>query len=78
MKLKTFQDIMRRWPTRSEFARDVGVKKGAADQMFRRNRIGVKHWPTLIPAAEKRGMKLDYATLVKLASQSENQSQSGA
>lgn len=47
-KRASVQDVIDRWPTLSDFARDAGVSYGAAKQMRRRSSIPVQYWPALI------------------------------
>jgi len=56
--VKTFRDLITRWPSVAEFARDIGVGYEAARKMRDRGNIDVEHWDTLIQAASARGIKL--------------------
>lgn len=45
------------WPTIAEFASDVGCGYEAARQMRRRESIAPDHWPTVIAAADRKGIE---------------------
>lgn len=44
------------WPTIAEFASDVGCGYEAARQMRRRESIAPDHWPSVIAAADRKGI----------------------
>ena len=56
--MKTFRDIISKWPSVSDFADDIGVEENTAKQMRTRNSVNGKYWLPMVRAAEKRGIKL--------------------
>lgn len=61
----TVQQIFDRWPSASELARDIGLKRPSHGTLMKfRGSIPVEHWPRLIAAAEARGIPdVTYETL---------------
>lgn len=55
--MKSFRDLMDRWPTIKDFASETGIDLAAAYSMYRRDSIRSTHWPEIIRAARKRGFK---------------------
>ena len=57
-KIDTFRALIDLWPapSRSNFARDLGLDYVHAQSMHRRNSISPKHWPGVVAAAEVRGI----------------------
>ncbi|KLK91395.1 hypothetical protein AA309_20040 [Microvirga vignae] len=64
--MKTVHDIIALWPSASELARDLGLKRESHGTVMKaRGSIPVVHWPRLISAAKKRGIKgITYEVLV--------------
>lgn len=62
----TVQQIFERWPSASDLARDIGLKRASHGTLMKfRGSIPVEHWPRLIVAAEARGITgVTYETLV--------------
>ena len=55
---QTVDDIFGLWPSVSEFARDIGLKRESHGTiMKRRQSIPATHWPRIVEAAKKRGFK---------------------
>lgn len=52
----TYGDIIGLWPTKADFARDVGVKYSRMQQWIFRNSIPIKHFPAIEAAARRRGL----------------------
>jgi len=52
----SIQELIGRWKSIADFAADVGCEYEAARQMKLRNSIAPWHWPSVIKAAEKRGV----------------------
>jgi hypothetical protein len=61
--MKTFRDIISKWPSVSDFADDIGVEENTAKQMRTRNSVNAKYWTSMVTAAQKRGIKLSYEQL---------------
>lgn len=60
--LPDFRSIMELWPSRAEFARDVGMSEAMAGQAYRTNSIHARWYQDIIRAAHKRdieGLTLD-------------------
>lgn len=65
--IKTVDDLIGKWPTISEFARDIGIKPTHATVMKLRGSIPPDHWPAVVAAAEDRGIKgITLETLTEL------------
>ena len=54
--MKTYADIIDRWPSLRAFADDIGVPYGTAQLMRHRNGIAPRHWRRLEAAAQRRGI----------------------
>ena len=63
----THADILLKWPSVSELARDVGKPRSTVNNWIARNRVPVDHWPRLIEAAAVRDISLTYGELAKAA-----------
>lgn len=64
------------WPTIVEYASDVGCGYEAARKMRDRNSIAPEHWPNVIAACEKRGIKgvtFEWLAKQRIASAAEEQ-----
>ncbi len=55
--MRTFTDLINRWPTIKDFAEEINVSHAAAQSMHRRASIRSTHWAKIIKAAQKRGFK---------------------
>lgn len=63
--IETAADVMSRWPTDAEFARDIGIKPTHAQVMKLRDSIPPAYWSKVVAAATERG--IDDVTLELLA-----------
>lgn len=54
--MQTVADLLTKWPTNSDFARDVGLDARHISMMKMRNSIHPRHWDAIIKAARKRGI----------------------
>jgi hypothetical protein len=52
--VKSVESLLRRWPSVSEFARDIGIAPNHAQTMKARGSIPVEYWPATIAAAKAR------------------------
>ena len=60
--------IIDRWPSISEFAKDAGVSYGTAKAMRRRGSIPSEYWPKLVSGADDRSIDgVSYEALAKIA-----------
>jgi len=56
--MRTVRNIITLWPSASEMARDLGLKRESHGTVMKtRGSIPVWHWARLIQAAEKRGIE---------------------
>jgi hypothetical protein len=64
--MSTVHEIFALWPSASELARDLGLKREShATVMKHRGSIPVDYWPALVSAAKKRRIKgVTYEVLV--------------
>ena len=65
-KPNTFADLLANWPSHSDLRDDLGVTYQAAQKMRERSCVSAKHWPKLIPAAKKRGVRVTEADLMRM------------
>jgi hypothetical protein len=63
----SFRDLIGRWPSIAEFARAIEVKYQAARKMRLRNNVDSGHWPALLAAAKKRGIRISADALVEMS-----------
>lgn len=63
----THSDILKKWPSAPQLAKDVGRPKGTVANWIGRNSIPVKHWPAVVAAAKKRGIKVSLEDLARAA-----------
>lgn len=61
--MKTFRDIISKWPSISDFAEDIGVEENTAKQMRTRNSVNGKYWTPMVKAAKARGINLTHEQL---------------
>lgn len=54
--VKTVGDLMRLWPTISDYARDVGLRPTHAQTIAVRGRLPVEYWDITIKAAARRSI----------------------
>lgn len=55
-KPNSISELIANWPTIAEFASDVGCGYEAARKMVTRERVGPRHWSSVIAASERRGI----------------------
>jgi hypothetical protein len=56
--MTSVRDIINKWPSASEMARDIGLRRpGHGSMMKMRGSIALQHWPKLVEAAKRRGIK---------------------
>lgn len=54
----TVTDIIAKWPSAAEMARDIGLRRpGHGAMMKMRGSIPAPYWSALVEAAEKRGIE---------------------
>lgn len=63
----TFSDIILKWPSTAEFARDLEVTVDLASKWRRGRGVPSGYWGRLLAAAEKRGLSVSAADLVTAA-----------
>ena len=69
--MKNFRDIIDLWPSRTDFANDIGVSVQSATNMRTRNSIPAKYWVMLCDRAKVRDLHgVTPALLAALASES--------
>ncbi len=76
--MQTFRDLIARWPTVADFARDIEVGYQAARKMYDRNSIRNVYWQTIITAAKARGIRLTLGEMVEMAANSGNEQRKDA
>lgn len=52
--MDTLDDLVARWPTAAEFARDIGVKPNHLQTMLVRRSLPTDYWEHAIAAAKRR------------------------
>lgn len=67
-KLTTFRDLIAAWPSRSDFAADIGKSKSVVDKYAQGRPIPADRFARLIEAAKRRGIVLTADDLVAMAS----------
>lgn len=65
----TFEDMINTWGI-ATFADDLGIGYSSANAMKQRVSVPVKHWPSVLLSAEKRGFALDTDTLLAISRRS--------
>jgi hypothetical protein len=73
MPMETFSEVIRSWPTKAAFARDIGEEYGLVHQWDRRNSIPIDYWDVTVAAAKKRKIKGVTANLLKQIRKNKNQ-----
>jgi len=64
--VKSVDDIFSQFEKATPFAKALGLKPSTASEMRRRRSIPVRYWPKLVKIARRRGINLDYNTLVSI------------
>ena len=67
-KPTTFKELLDLWDTPKALSAELGVPYINAQQMKRRQSVGVDHWPTLIKLAASKGVKITTDDLVAMRS----------
>jgi len=60
--MRSFLDIIKLWPSDTDFARDINVRPNHLQTMKVRESIPAEYWPALVNAARRRriaGVTLD-------------------
>lgn len=60
-----FAMIIDRWPSKREFAEDIGVTIYAARAMARRRSVSKLYHEAMLTAAERRGIRLSYEDILE-------------
>ncbi|MCY0150593.1 hypothetical protein OEG84_25265 [Hoeflea sp. G2-23] len=63
--MNSFRTIIDQWPSRGDFAADIGVTPQHATNIYTRDGIPSKYWAALVASASDRG--IDGVTLDVLA-----------
>lgn len=66
--MNSLRDLVGEFGGTTAFAAAIQVNVSTASEMKRRGSIPVRYWPSLIAAAEERGLALTYDTLVAIHS----------
>jgi len=64
---KTFRELIKLWPTRALFARELGIGYEAAAAMYGRSFIHPHYWERLLAAAANRNIPLSPEALIRLS-----------
>jgi hypothetical protein len=67
MSEPTFRDIIDRWPSTVDFARDIGAQVEATRKWRQRNRIPSEWWASVIAASNARGLQITPHDLIAVA-----------
>lgn len=65
--MRTFRDLIQMWPTRTVFAREMGIGYEAAAAMYGRGFVHPHYWVRLLDAAHRRGIELTAEDLMLLS-----------
>ncbi len=65
------QQIIKNFGGPTAFASAIGVNPSTASEMKRRKSIPVSHWPNVIEAARKRGLRITSDVLMTAHTQTE-------
>jgi len=65
--VRTFRDLIKLWPTRAIFAREMGIGYEAAAAMYGRSFVHPHHWDRLLSAAQRRDIQLTAADLISMS-----------
>ncbi len=55
--MKTVADLINKWDSDADLARDIGLNPSHISMMKLRNSIHPRHWTAIIKAARERGIK---------------------
>jgi len=70
--MNSLRDLVDELGGTTAFAAAIQVNVSTASEMKRRGSIPVRYWPSLIAAADERGLPLTYDTLVAIHSPNTN------
>ena len=65
--MKSFGQIVDRWPSRQVFVSDLGVEEETVRGWVRRDSVPSGYWKRLLKAARKRRIKITPELLIDLA-----------
>ena len=66
--METVTDLISKWSSDAEFARDIGLTTSHVSMIKMRNSLHPKYWLAIIKAADKRGFKgISEDSLAKIA-----------
>ena len=65
--IEDYESVIDQWPSVAELATDIDEKPGTVQKWKQRNRIPAEKWSGLLAAARQRDIKIDEATLVRIA-----------
>jgi hypothetical protein len=55
--MRRHREVIELWPTRAEFARELGVAYQTARQWYARDNIPANYWPGVVSSAAARGLR---------------------
>jgi hypothetical protein len=55
--MRRHREVIELWPTRAEFARELGVAYQTARQWYARDNIPANYWPAVVSNAAARGLR---------------------
>lgn len=61
----THSDILRRWPSVTDLASDMGKPYSTVNNWIARSRVPMEYWVELVDAATSRDIPLTYGQLAK-------------
>lgn len=70
--MNSLKDLVDELGGTTAFAASIHVNVSTASEMKRRGSVPVRYWPSLIAAAEERGVPLTYDMLVAIHSPNTN------
>lgn len=70
--MNSLRDLVGKFGGTTAFAAAIQVNVSTASEMKRRGSIPVRYWPSLIAAADERGVPLSYEQLVAIHSPTTN------
>ncbi len=59
------KDIINKWASRSELAKDLDVKGSRVDKWYLRNSIPSEFWNDIILSAKKRNIAINHMDIIK-------------
>ena len=67
-KPRSFREVIDLWPMKTGMARQLGVSRGQVDDWYRRNRIPVAYWKTIIGSCTRFGYELNADDMLEIHS----------